>query len=79
MHINFKRWYVFAGLLFTVSLVYFCTSGININTFQISLGGEGMDRGVSVIQTSDGGYVFIGVTESFGSGKADIYLIRTDQ
>ncbi|MCP4725767.1 MAG: hypothetical protein GY863_12060 [bacterium] len=79
MRINLKRWYVFAGLLFTVSLFYYCTSETNINTFQLSLGGEGMDRGVSVVQTSDGGYVFIGVTESFGNGKADIYLIRTDQ
>ncbi len=36
------------------------------------------DMGFSVEQTSDGGYIVGGLTYSFGSGRADVYLIKTD-
>ncbi|HHZ65981.1 MAG TPA: hypothetical protein EYN38_00745 [Flavobacteriales bacterium] len=40
--------------------------------------GPKTDAGTNVIETADGGYLIGGETESYGSGKMDICLIKTD-
>lgn len=42
-----------------------------------SFGGNGADEGTSYVQTSDGGYIMCGFSNSFGAGSNDILLIKT--
>jgi hypothetical protein len=41
-------------------------------------GGSGSDEGWEVIQTADGGYAVAGMTDSYGAGIGDFWLLKTD-
>jgi len=41
-------------------------------------GSTGSDYGWSVLQTPDGGFLMSGITNSFGAGSYDVYLVKTD-
>src|SRR6185312_10541023 len=43
-----------------------------------TIGGAGVDSAASIIETTDGGYMICGSTNSYGGGGYDIYLIRID-
>jgi hypothetical protein len=44
-----------------------------------TIGGPEHDRGLSLIQISDGGYAIAGSTQSFGAGEWDIYVVKLDK
>jgi hypothetical protein len=41
-------------------------------------GGTNFDRANALVQTTDGGYALAGVTQSFGAGSSDSWLVKTD-
>jgi len=64
-------------LMVLLALLVPLTASAQISFHRI-YGGPDLDRGRSVVQTEEGGYVVVGQTQSFGVGEADIYLIKTD-
>jgi len=43
-----------------------------------TIGGKDVDGGLSLIQTSDGGYAITGATNSFGAASGDVYVVKLD-
>ena len=43
-----------------------------------AIGGKKLEAGVSLIQTSDGGYAITGLTKSFSAGGHDVYVVKLD-
>ena len=54
------------------------TDSIGDTLWTRKYGGSDYDNGISVQQTSDGGFVVVGWTQSFGAGSRDVYLIKTN-
>lgn len=54
------------------------TDALGDMEWENTYGGNNDDEGHSVQQTSDGGYIIAGLTNSFGAGLKDVYLIKTD-
>ena len=59
--------------------VYLIKTDASGNTeWEKTFGSSAWDGAYSAQQTTDGGYIVAGGTESYGAGGADVYLIKTD-
>ncbi|MCX6641364.1 MAG: hypothetical protein NTW14_12945 [bacterium] len=76
--------YVIAGTTWSfgaggVSDIYLIKTDANGDSvWTRTFGGSSADYGYSVQQTSNGGFVIVGKTVSYGAGYLDVYLIKTD-
>jgi hypothetical protein len=76
------------GYIITGSTSSFTLGGTDVYILKINasgnlvweknIGGKENDEGNSVHETSDGGYVVAGNTNSFGAGSSDVYLVKVD-
>ena len=57
-------------------MILICINASAQITFQKTYGGSNIDEGHSVQQTTNGGYIIAGTTDSYGTGYKDFYLIK---
>jgi len=73
--------FVITGLTSSFGVSYYHVYVLKVDKdgnkiWEKAYGGNGYDRGNSVKETKDGGYIIAGITESFGSGFEDVYLLK---
>ena len=66
------------ALLFTFYFLHFTSSAQDTIAFVQTLGNAGQTRILDIDITSDGGFVTIGSTRTWGGSDDDFYLVKTD-
>lgn len=73
----FVGFFVLSIIIVAVAF-FFKGKNDSVITFKKTYGGELEESGQYVQKTSDGGYILIGSTHSYGNGDSDVYLVKVD-
>lgn len=63
-------------LLLTLFLLLFLTTAHSQQFFQERVGGPGSEAARATVKTSDGGFVLVGSTYSYGQDSGDVYVVK---
>jgi len=68
------------NIIIVALLNFFLASSVlgAVPAWDTSFGRAGDESAASVQQTSDGGYIFVGITPTYGWGDSDMWLVKTD-
>jgi hypothetical protein len=73
-----KKLFLF-GVVLSILLCFSSVSSAQASSnWNKTFGGTGNDSARSLVATPDGGYAIAGVTDSFGAGSTDFWLVKTD-
>ena len=72
----FRIFFAACGLILMISATTFAQSPDSL--WSRMFGGSGNEKCYSIQQTSDGGYILAGYTDSYGAGYHDFWLVKTD-
>jgi hypothetical protein len=74
-----KKLFLASVVLFVLlSLPLISLVGASSEMWSQTYGGASSDSAEAMVQTSDGGYALAGYTTSFGAGRYDFWLVKTD-
>ena len=55
------------------------TDSLGVEQWMVTFGGINSDYGHQIIESNSGGYIFVGSTESYGSGLSNILVLKMDE
>ncbi len=61
-----------------IDLVLIKTNASGVEQWRKTYAGPGNDIGMDMKATADGGYIVVGLTDSWGQGQGDVWLLRLD-
>jgi hypothetical protein len=70
-----SKWFI---LVTFVCLSSFLASFAFASQWVRIYGGANLDRATSIQQATDGGYIVVGMTNSFGAGNSDVWVLKLD-
>ena len=68
----------FECILSLILVLSLCAFGQPTEVWSRNYGGQSSDPGGAVKSTYDGGYILTGTTYSYGLGRGDLWLVKTD-